>query len=67
MFLDNQITENEKCNLYAISKFLVEVAYNSERNCINEIRSFITGTLLDKYSNFDKRAFLNDSYHNLKL
>ena len=49
-FLDNHITEIEKCNLYAIDMFFVEVVYNSESNSITEIRSFKTGELLDKYS-----------------
>jgi len=49
-FLDNHITEHEKCNCYAIDKFFVEVAYNPEFNTITELRSFKSGKLLDKYS-----------------
>ena len=49
-FLDNHITEKEKCNCYAIDKFFIEVFYNAEHNTITEIRSFKTGRLLDKYS-----------------
>ena len=49
-FLDNHITEKEKCNCYAIDKFFVEVVYNSEHNTITEIRSFKSGHSLDKYS-----------------
>jgi hypothetical protein len=49
-FLDNHITKIERCNLYAIDKFFVEVVYNPEFNSITEIRSFKTGKTLDKYS-----------------
>jgi len=49
-FIDNHITEKEKCNCYAIDKFFVEVVYNAEHNAITEVRSFKTGHLLDKYS-----------------
>jgi len=50
-FLDNYVTKTERCNLYAINRFFVEVVYNSEYNTITEINSFKTGHLLDKYSN----------------
>jgi len=50
-FLDNHITDLEKCNLYSIGMFFVEVVYNPESNSITELRSFKTGYLLDKYSN----------------
>ena len=50
-FIDNHLNNEERCNLYAIDKFFVEVVYNSEYNTIVEIRSFKTGYLLDKYSN----------------
>lgn len=50
VFLDNHITKLERCNLYAIDRFFVEVVYNSETNTITEIRSFKTGDLLNKYS-----------------
>jgi hypothetical protein len=49
-FLDNRVSNTERCNLYAIDKFFVEVVYNSEHNTITKIRSFKTGYLLDKYS-----------------
>jgi hypothetical protein len=49
-FLDNYVSKTERCNLYAIDKFFVEVVYNSELNSITEIRSFKTGKILDKYS-----------------
>ncbi len=49
-FLDNHITEKEKCNCYAIDKFFVEVVYDPEHNVITEVRAFKTGKNLDKYS-----------------
>jgi hypothetical protein len=49
-FLDNHLINTERCNLYAIDKFFVEVVYNPEFNSITKIRSFKTGYLLDKYS-----------------
>jgi hypothetical protein len=49
-FIDNHITKVERCNLYAIDKFFVEVVYITELNSIKEIRSFKTGEMLDKYS-----------------
>ncbi len=52
-FLDNYITKLERCNCYAIDKFFVEVVYDAEQNTITEVRSFKTGSLLDKYSNID--------------
>jgi len=55
-FLDNHVTDTERCNIYAIDKFFVEVVYNPESNSITEIRSFKTGALLDKYSNIDNEV-----------
>ena len=49
-FLDNHVSNTERCNLYAIDKFFVEVVYNPEHNTITEVKSFKTGHLLDKYS-----------------
>jgi outer membrane receptor for monomeric catechols len=49
-FLDNYVTNSERCNCYAIDKFFVEVVYNAEYNTITELRSFKTGKSLDKYS-----------------
>jgi len=51
VFLDNHLTEKERCNCYAIDKFFVEVVYDAEHNVITEVRSFKTGNSLDKYSN----------------
>ena len=44
------MTDTERCNLYAVDKFFVEVVYNPEHNSITEIRSFKTGHSLDKYA-----------------
>ncbi len=49
-FLDNHLTKTERCNLYAIAMFFVEVVYVAEHNTITELRSFKTGHLLDKYA-----------------
>ena len=49
-FLDNHITEKEKCIVYALGKFFVEVVYDPKHNVITELRAFMTGHLLDKYS-----------------
>ena len=53
VYLDNHITKDEKCNLYAINMFFVEVCYNSLENKISGIKSFNSRNLLDKYSNID--------------
>jgi hypothetical protein len=52
IFIDNYVSKTERCNLYAIDKFFVEVEYNPTQNKITEIRSFKTGYLLNKYSCF---------------
>jgi hypothetical protein len=49
-FLDNYITKDERCNLYAIDKFFVEVHYNADLNVIIDVTAFKTGKDLDKYS-----------------
>jgi hypothetical protein len=49
-YLDNYVTKQERCNCYAIDKFFVEVVYNPQTNKIENINSFKTGYLLDKYS-----------------
>lgn len=49
VFLDNHVSELERCNCYAIDMFFVEIVYHSETNTITEFRSFKTGEKLDKY------------------
>ncbi len=48
--LDNHVTRIERCNLYEIDMFFVEVVYNPKHKTIPEVRSFKTSYLLDKYS-----------------
>lgn len=48
--IDNHVTKIERCNLYAIDMFFVEVVYDAEHNVITELRAFKTGHLLDKYT-----------------
>jgi len=50
-FLDNYIDDKERCNLYAIDMFFVEVVYNPKQNKIEELRAFKYGHKLDRYSN----------------
>ncbi len=49
-YIDNFVSDSERCNLYAIGRFFVEVSYNPKTNKIDTIKSFKTGYLLDKYS-----------------
>ncbi len=53
VYLDNYINSNQRFNLYAIDKFFVEVEYNNTENKIVGLRSFKTGSILDKYSNIN--------------
>ena len=57
IYLDNFITKSEKFNLYAINMFFVEVCYKSLENKIFVIKSFKSGDLLDRHSNFDSIKF----------
>jgi len=57
IYLDNYVTKVEKFNLYAVDRFFVEVCYSSKQNKIVEIKSFISGHLLDRYSNFSVKDF----------
>ena len=49
-FIDNHFSIKERCNLYAIDMFFVEVVYDAKHNTITELRSFKTGHLLNKYT-----------------
>jgi hypothetical protein len=51
IYLDNHINGSQRFNLYAIDRFFVEIEYNNTENKIVGLRSFKTGSLLDKYSN----------------
>ncbi|WP_282069203.1 hypothetical protein [Olleya namhaensis] len=51
-YLDTHAELTERCLLYAIDMFFVEVVYDIELNKIIDIHSFKTGHLLNKYSNY---------------
>jgi len=53
VFIDNHITYKERCNLYSVDMFFVEVVYDHINNSIMTINSFKSGHLLDKYSNLN--------------
>ena len=57
VFLDNYITEDVKINCYAMDRFFVEVVYDAEHNVITELRSFKSGSKLEKYSPNIKTEF----------
>ncbi len=48
--IDTAITNEHRINLYSIDRFFVEVYYNPISNKIVDIKSFIHGHSLDKYS-----------------
>jgi len=52
-FIDNHVTNTERCNLYAIDMFFVEVHYDAEHNTITDVTAFKAGKNLDKYSNIN--------------
>ncbi|WP_370476140.1 hypothetical protein [Tamlana flava] len=49
-FINNYVTADERCNLYALGMFFVEVTYDGGTNSITDIKSFKSGHLLDKYA-----------------
>jgi hypothetical protein len=51
-FVENYITNTEKCALYAIDMFFVELELCVKTLDIKKINSFKSGYLLDKYTNF---------------
>ena len=51
--LDSHITRIERCDLYEIDMFFVEVIYNPEHKTIPELKSFKTGSVLNKYPNLN--------------
>lgn len=50
VFLDNYVPKTETLNCNAIEMFFVELVYDSEINQIVDVRSFMSGHCLDKYS-----------------
>jgi len=55
VFLDNYISETETLNCYAIDLFFVELVYDAKINQIVDVRSFIGGWCLNKYSKIQGR------------
>ena len=51
-FVDYSLEESRRFALFAVFKFFVEVEYDLSSNEIIGKRSFVTGPILDKYSNF---------------
>ena len=49
VFLLSRSHANGKVNLYGIDSFYVEVYYNPELNCVEDIRSFQTVQCLEPY------------------
>lgn len=48
-FLMSRTSVSGKVNLYSLEDFYVEVYYNQELNCIEDIRSFKSVSCLDAY------------------
>lgn len=49
--IDLRIEGKRKFILYAVDLFFVEVEYDNDRNKIINKRAFVSGEILDKYSN----------------
>lgn len=49
VFIDSKVKKEERFVLYAIDMFFVEVRYDRATNTISDIKSFISGDILDKY------------------
>ncbi|WP_034917856.1 hypothetical protein [Gillisia sp. CAL575] len=52
-YLDTLSKGSTRYVLYSLDLFFVEIEYNSLNNKIVNKRSFVSGELLDKYSNLD--------------
>ena len=50
-FIDYRIEESKRFALYAVTKIFVEIEYDLSSNEIIGKRGFVTGAILDKYSN----------------
>ena len=50
VFLDNHISKIEMLSCYAIDMFFVELVYDVDTNKVTTIRSFKSGSCLDKYA-----------------
>ena len=51
IFIDNYVTKEIRLNCYSLSKFFVELIYDSEKNKVSGIRAFEDGEELNKYLN----------------
>ena len=49
-FVKNYVTPKERCNLYALWTFFIEVRYDPISNTIIGKNTFKEGELLDKYT-----------------
>ena len=49
-FIDSKIYGNQRFGLYALDMFFVEVEYDNKRNKIINKIAFVTGGILNKYS-----------------
>ena len=49
-FIDNHFSIKERCNLYSVKMFWMEIVYDAVHNSITELRSFKYSHSLDKYS-----------------
>ena len=54
IFVDTVFVGDIKYVLYALSKFWVEVTYDSSNNKIIGLSSFVSGKKLNRYSNVPK-------------
>lgn len=49
-FLEYYLETNRRFALYAVDRFFVEVEYDISNNKIINLKSFIEGAILDRYS-----------------
>ena len=52
-FLDMIIAGNSRFAVYALFKFFVEIEYNNRENKIIGLKSFVTGEIMDKYTDLN--------------
>ena len=52
-FLDMIIAGNSRFAVYALFKFFVEIEYNNRENKIIGPKSFVTGEIMDKYTDLN--------------
>lgn len=49
-FIDYHLEIKRRFALYAVDRFFVEVEYNPENNSMENLKSFIEGDLLERYT-----------------